>query len=193
MPRTDPAFWLDVTPTGTPVGEHMVSNTALVAQAPYLDLCWAACATMVLRHLGQQVDLPTVVKATYGNFVDQTAWPQHIYIDVYGLNCLYLLREQLLGEGPTGGSVWVGDWLRADWPLQPYIRWNGSSDTHTIVLGGVYGDGRVRVLDPAASEESTHTFDDVMQGFGEGTLEGIWYDIGYRPRGLAMVNVDSDG
>lgn len=93
---------------------------------------------------------------------------------------------QLLAEGYTVGSVWVGQWLRADWPLQPYIRWNDGSGYHTIIIGGVYADERVRVLDPASGEDSMHTFEDMMQGYGQGTLEGLWYDVGYAQRALSF-------
>ena len=142
---------------------------------------------MVLRHLRIPVDLPTIVAKVLGTFRDETAWPQDVYIGAYKLNCLYLRREQLLAEGSTVGSVWVGQWLRADWALQPYIQWNdGSGAYHTIVLGGVYADGRVRILDPASGEDSIHTFEDMMQGYGHGTVVGLWYDIGYAKRDLAF-------
>jgi hypothetical protein len=170
----------------------MVSNVDLVEQAPYTYLCWAACATMVLRHLKRSVNLSDVVTATYGQFVDQTAWPQYVYMTVYNLNCLYLTRAQLLAEGSTVGSVWIGQWLSADWPLQPYIRWNDGAGYHTIILGGVYPDGRVRVLDPATGEDSVHTFEDIMQGYQQGTLEGLWYDVGFAKSSLAFSEGPSD-
>ncbi len=173
----------------------MVSNVDLVTQAPYADLCWAACATMVLRHLRLVVDLPDVVTATYGHFVDQTAWPQDVYMTIYKLNCLYLSRAQLIAEGDTVGSVWVGNWLAADWPLQPYIRWNDGTGYHTIILGGVYADGRVRVLDPASGEDAIHTFEDMMQAYQQGSLEGLWYDIGFTKRALTFSQgpVENEG
>lgn len=82
MLRADRSQWAAITPTAVAGTQHMVSNIDLVQQKPYRDLCWAACATMILRHLQQAVDLPTVVTTVLGDFADQTAWPQHVYIDI---------------------------------------------------------------------------------------------------------------
>lgn len=160
----DPASRVPI-PAGR--GDVLINDFPPVGQGGYANLCWAACAAMVMDHLRRPVSLDQVVVVVLGSFQDRTEWPQVAYGKL-GVDCRF---------ADTVNAAELLDMLGKGYPAQPYIEWNNGSGFHVLIVSGMYADGKLRLYDPLYGDSSVNTLYDLMSGYQEGRMAGLWYGM----------------
>lgn len=150
-------------------GDIMIDDFHLVSQEPYENLCWAACAEMILTHLQRPISRDEIVRLVKRRFTDETEWPQVAY-ERLGVDFRYAEPDVVTPKK-------IREWIVANSPLQPYIQWTGTPLYHVLIISGMFADGRLRLWDPRYNESTINTSEDLMTGYQEGVLAGMWYDM----------------
>lgn len=182
--------------TATPIG--LISNASgmpmlpieFVSQAPYQNLCWAACCAMVTKAVHdffpQQgsalpvtlVDVARAVIATGKctpegqTELDQSCWPDCAIFELMNQTCERLDRSLELNLACQE----LLDNLR---PIMIYIEFTGGQVAHVVLLVGCDRQtGTFLVYDPKKGGPSMMDYNELL-GIDGGNWTRTFYRIGY--------------
>jgi hypothetical protein len=145
------------------------------SQNPYLNLCWAACAQMVMayNHI-TNVNLCDIASKIFHTdccadlrSCDAAAWPWQVY-DSYGIS----YKTAGGAMSPNSLQAWIGA-LRL---VQAYFQWSDDHGNHTALIVGYYANGDLLVYDPKWGI-GRQNYNFVLHGYGMGSWQETWYDM----------------
>lgn len=152
------------------------------SQRPYLSLCWAACAQMVLHFCNRHVDMCAFAgwrtqrqccqTDPMQGGCDKTCFPEHAY-DALDPPFKYC---------PAGGRLLEPDLrdelIRCRRPVQMLLEYPGWS--HTALIVGTNADGAYLVHDPLDGPFKTYSYELLAEAYGKkhGAWNGSYYAFG---------------
>lgn len=151
---------------------------SFVSQAPYRNLCWAACGEMVFTYKGRdkaRCDFASwrangnCCVGGYEPRCDNTAWPHQAYA-ASDFPC----KTAAIAASEKSIRSEIIDNRR---PLQMYLDWS-SGGGHTALIVGVLATGLYRVFDPLWGPGS-FSHDLLLRAYGKGgRWTKTWYGLG---------------
>jgi hypothetical protein len=160
-----------------------------ISQAPYTNLCWAACCAMIdsalkLRYPEQFGNIPTRIEdvagavlssdrcpSENGSGIDRTCWP----------DC----ASQVLGypcqdwPHPVSADYLAGELREGRRPVGVYIEWN-DGDAHVLLVVGVDPTGTLFLInDPKSPSPHAVPWSALSSGNGAGRWVDTYLNWGY--------------
>jgi hypothetical protein len=160
-----------------------------LSQAPYHNLCWAACCAMVDRALatkypGQFGQLPAfvlsvsqvVIQANRCDTdpqagIDQTCWPD-CACSVLGFPCT-------AWNSPVSPPFLCAELTQGRRPVGMFIDWGDGSSHVVLVVGVNSAGGLFAVNDPLSGGIQTCSYDQLISWNGVGRWTKTYFRFGY--------------